>query len=191
MRYRKRPIIVDAVQWTPETTQELIEFAGSSFDVLTPQEQRDCDDPEATAQVYDVLHSTWILVYTGDWIIKGIKGEFYPCREDVFLATYERESTPEPEPADQYPHMEILRRRHVELLAFHYTGASDNCGALRCWLREGELTMWPADAHPTIWNGHSHVPIYPGYRLIRLHDEITVKSPRAVELLHVVSPLTH
>lgn len=39
--------------------------------------------------VYDRLHSGWILFEPGDWIIKGIKGEFYPCKADVFEATYE------------------------------------------------------------------------------------------------------
>jgi hypothetical protein len=47
------------------------------------------EDPDADAQVYDKLHSTWVFVYTGDWIIKGIRGEFYPCRPDVFAESYE------------------------------------------------------------------------------------------------------
>ncbi len=58
--------------------------------MVTDPEDRDAsDDPEATASVFDELHFTWVLVYDGDWIIRGIKGEFYPCRPDVFAATYD------------------------------------------------------------------------------------------------------
>lgn len=42
-----------------------------------------------SAVIRDRLHATWVNVRTGDWIIKGIEGEFYPCRADVFAATYE------------------------------------------------------------------------------------------------------
>jgi hypothetical protein len=39
--------------------------------------------------VYDELHSTWVGMYTGQWIIKGVKGEFYPINEEVLAETYE------------------------------------------------------------------------------------------------------
>ncbi|AKJ72317.1 hypothetical protein BH787_gp31 [Gordonia phage GMA4] len=42
-----------------------------------------------SAVIRDRLHSTWINLRTGDWIIKGIEGEFYPCEASVFAATYE------------------------------------------------------------------------------------------------------
>ena len=42
-----------------------------------------------SAVVWDDLHGTWVNVSTGDWIIKGVQGEFYPCRDDVFRETYE------------------------------------------------------------------------------------------------------
>jgi hypothetical protein len=86
--FRKRPVEVQAVQWTGGNAEELMDFAGSAFDAFEPG-WRCGDDPEATAQVFDGLHSTWVLVYTGDWIIKGVRREFYPCRNDVFAETYE------------------------------------------------------------------------------------------------------
>lgn len=92
-RYRKRPIIVEAVRWTGDNLAEVEALAGGKFEVTDPEDRAGSDDPESTASVLDSLHSTWVLVYDGDWIIKGIKGEFYPCRPDVFAATYE--------PADQ------------------------------------------------------------------------------------------
>lgn len=86
-KYRKKPVEIEAVQWTGGNWYYLREWTDSRFDVLA-EEDRD-EDPEATAQVFDELHSTWVLVYDGDWIIKGIKGEFYPCRDEVFEETYE------------------------------------------------------------------------------------------------------
>lgn len=89
-RWRKKPVTVEAVRWTGVNLEEIYEFTGrDSFDKLDEQDRANCDDPEATATVFDKLHSTWILVYDGQWIIKGIKGEFCPCAEDVFRETYE------------------------------------------------------------------------------------------------------
>ena len=42
-----------------------------------------------SAVIRDRLHDTWVNVREGDWIIKGVQGEFYPCRPDVFVATYD------------------------------------------------------------------------------------------------------
>lgn len=89
VKFRKKPVVVEAVQWTGSNPAELIRFATGHFSVLNERDRANCDDPAATAEVFDVLHSTWILVYDGDWIIRGIKGEFYPCRADVFEETYE------------------------------------------------------------------------------------------------------
>jgi hypothetical protein len=89
-KFRKKPVEVDAVQWTGDNTAELHEFAETNFDVLGPEDRANCDDPEATAQIFDRLHSTWVLVQTGDFIVRGVQGELYPCRLDVFEATYEQ-----------------------------------------------------------------------------------------------------
>jgi hypothetical protein len=85
MRYRKKPVEVDAVRWTGDNVAELAAFAGARFDTIDP---RDRDD-DADASVFDVLHSTWVRVYPGQWVIKGVRGEFYPCAHDVFEQTYE------------------------------------------------------------------------------------------------------
>lgn len=42
-----------------------------------------------SAVVFDRLHGTWVNVATGDWVIRGVQGEFYPCKPDIFAATYE------------------------------------------------------------------------------------------------------
>ncbi|MFJ5638685.1 hypothetical protein [Streptomyces sp. NPDC093223] len=96
VRYRKRPIEVDTIQWTGDNESAVQAFVGgpSHFYALSPEDREGSDDPEATATVYDKLHSTWVLVYTGQHIVRGVKGEFYPIAEDVLAETYEPVSDP-------------------------------------------------------------------------------------------------
>jgi hypothetical protein len=86
-RFRKRPVEVEAIRWTGDNDTELIAFTGNRFAVVAPEDRG--DDPDYTAEVFDILHSTWIGVYTRHWIVKGIKGECYPCDDSVFHSTYE------------------------------------------------------------------------------------------------------
>ncbi len=89
MKYRRKPQTIDAIQWTGDNEAELDVFTNGDFQPLDATDRANCDDPEATGEILDRLHSTWVLVQTGDWIIRGIKGEFYPCRDEVFRDTYE------------------------------------------------------------------------------------------------------
>lgn len=86
---RKKPVEVQAMQWTGDNADALAAWTRNLFDALDESDRAASDDPDATAQVYDALHSTWVLVQPGDWIIRGIQGEFYPCRHEVFVETYE------------------------------------------------------------------------------------------------------
>jgi hypothetical protein len=94
-RWRKRPVTVKAVQWTGDNLPEVRQLAGECFDPLDEQDRANCDDPEATAQVYDKLHSTWVLVFTGQWIVRGVKGEYYPCAHEVLSETADPAGSPE------------------------------------------------------------------------------------------------
>jgi hypothetical protein len=89
-RFRKKPVEVEAVQWTGDNADEIKAFVGvrdnGECRFLTPDE---ITGAWTEAHVYDELHDTWVTVYTGQWVIKGVKGEFYPCAEDVFAETYE------------------------------------------------------------------------------------------------------
>lgn len=83
-RFRKRAIEVEALKWTGDNLDEMTKFAGDDFSyALDPKLGDDC------AQVFDKLHSSWITVYPGQWVVKGIKGEFYPIADDVLAETYE------------------------------------------------------------------------------------------------------
>jgi hypothetical protein len=87
-RYRKLPIEIDAVQWTGTNAAELAAFAPGKWRTVDTEDRT--DDPEITAEVFDELHSTWVGMRTGHWVIEGIAGEFYPCADHVFAVTYER-----------------------------------------------------------------------------------------------------
>jgi len=86
-RYRQRPVEVDTIQWTGDNEAELVAFTGNRFEALDLEDR--ADDPEMTAQVLDVLHSTWVDVKTGQHIVRGVKGEYYPIAEHVLAETYE------------------------------------------------------------------------------------------------------
>jgi hypothetical protein len=85
-KYRKKPVVIEAIQYTGDNFEELDLFTHHQFDELEDQ----TDDPEVVAEVFDTLHSTWVGVKLNNWIIEGIQGEFYPCDADVFENTYEK-----------------------------------------------------------------------------------------------------
>lgn len=86
-KYRKKPVVIEAIQFTGENEFQVKLFTKHQFDVIDEADR--AEDPDIVAQVWDRLHSTWVGVNLGDYIIKGVQGEFYPCREDVFEETYE------------------------------------------------------------------------------------------------------
>jgi hypothetical protein len=81
MRYRKKPVVIEAAQWdgSEESQHKIVNWAGG--------------------KIGGYFHNVYFLtIYTlegdmradvGDWIIKGVAGEFYPCKPDIFNATYE------------------------------------------------------------------------------------------------------
>lgn len=81
-RFRKRPVEVEAIQWNGANSNEVYRFTDGQFD----------SDKPGVAQVYDYLHDTWVWLDQNDWIIRGVQGEFYPCKQDIFSLTYERVS---------------------------------------------------------------------------------------------------
>lgn len=83
-RFRKRPVEIEAVQWTGDNFDELGRFTVGQF-----RRAAFGAGPAVRAQVRDWLHATWIGVNDGDWIVRGPRGECYPVRADVFTETYE------------------------------------------------------------------------------------------------------
>lgn len=81
MKYRKKPVIIEAIQFNKGQQGNIFKFmqeggvrGGSMSDKVVTIETL---EGVMTAQL-------------GDWIIKGVKGEFYPCKPDIFEATYEK-----------------------------------------------------------------------------------------------------
>lgn len=87
-KYRSKPTEIEAVLFDGENLEELQQFTGDQFSLVAEEDRG--DDPDIIAQVFDTLHSTWVGVKDGQWIIKGTKGEFYPCDPDVFEQKYEK-----------------------------------------------------------------------------------------------------
>ncbi|MDQ0371565.1 hypothetical protein [Catenuloplanes indicus] len=85
--YRKRPVEVQAVEWTGDNEGEIYDWSGGNFRAVDVEDRG--DDPDITGEVYDRLHSTWVGVKAGHSIVRGVQGEFYPIAADVLAETYE------------------------------------------------------------------------------------------------------
>ena len=79
-KFKKKPVVIEAVKWTGYNYSEVIILAEKS-----------------TRKMY-LNHNKTLTIYTlegdhianiGDWVIKGVKDELYPCRGDIFEMTYE------------------------------------------------------------------------------------------------------
>lgn len=81
MKFRKKPVVIEAYQ-----------FRRGFFKGKTPLEFKNavcrCGNVDLPRPHIHTLEGTHYII-VGDWIIKGIKGEFYPCKPDIFEATYE------------------------------------------------------------------------------------------------------
>ena len=82
MKYRKKPVVIEAVQFTGENPAEIVAFAGSAAHDIYQLGEGRC------SLVIHTLEGE-MKASAGDYIIKGINGEFYPCKPDVFEKTYE------------------------------------------------------------------------------------------------------
>lgn len=90
LKYRKKPVVIEAIQWNGKNNYEVEVFTGdktslSVNSIYRPQGHL----PEDYNLYINTLEGT-MEVNIGDYIIKGVKGEFYPCKEDIFLETYEK-----------------------------------------------------------------------------------------------------
>lgn len=77
MKFRKKPVVIDALQWTGDNLDEIQCFCEGSTSF---------DNGRLTIHTLE----GGMLASEGDFIIRGVKGEFYPCKADIFEATYEK-----------------------------------------------------------------------------------------------------
>ncbi|HEX9613650.1 MAG TPA: hypothetical protein VGA05_08550 [Candidatus Bathyarchaeia archaeon] len=81
MKYRKKSVVIEAIQWLPDTPSPAPDWYIEALE-------------KEIIQVYDQFLRIQTMEETmtanpGDWIIKGVKGEIYPCKPNIFEATYE------------------------------------------------------------------------------------------------------
>ena len=95
-RYRKLPVEIEAIRWCGTNLKAVIDFTG----------RHPSADEWTWAQFEEVVRTKGLKIFTleghhmasvGDYIIKGVHGEFYPCKPDIFWKTYERATAPLPE----------------------------------------------------------------------------------------------
>jgi len=80
-KFRKKPVVIEAVQFT-DNVDEVEQFVGKELK----------GNMNGSGSVQELLIETLeggMHALTGDWIIKGVNGEFYPCKPDIFEKTYE------------------------------------------------------------------------------------------------------
>lgn len=99
MKFRKKPVVIDAVRLGWDTWSEMCEFAGvgkledgKPSGCYVGPDGKPCEGNEGSDRMGLLIPTLeGLMVGTeGDWIIKGVKGELYPCKPDIFEATYDR-----------------------------------------------------------------------------------------------------
>lgn len=80
MRYRKKPVEIEAIQLTQDNMIEVLTFCNHENIIASS---------EGSSISIKTLEGT-MVGNIGDYIIKGVAGEFYPCKPDIFEATYDK-----------------------------------------------------------------------------------------------------
>jgi hypothetical protein len=86
-QYRKRPVVVEAVQFTGDNRSEIIQWILDNEGTARWHGGEEYDDGNERIYI-DTLEGTMILCLWS-WAIRGVEGEFYPCADSIFKATYE------------------------------------------------------------------------------------------------------
>ena len=81
-KYRKKPVIIEAIQWTGKNLSEIDNFMGGTV------------ENKGTTLIIHTLEGD-MKANIGDYIIKGVNGEFYPCKSDLFVVVASRNSSEE------------------------------------------------------------------------------------------------
>ena len=77
MKYRKKPVIIEAIQWNGNNLTDIDNFVGGRLKIKRSRLVIHTLEGDMEASI-------------NDYIIKGVNGEFYPCKPDIFDKTYER-----------------------------------------------------------------------------------------------------
>ena len=80
-KFKKKPVVVEAVQFTDETKDQVFNFVRCN-------KIASYDSHGNPILVIQTLEGDMVTNF-GDWVIKGIAGEFYPCKNDIFIKSYQ------------------------------------------------------------------------------------------------------
>ena len=78
MKYKKKPVVIEAIQFNGRNSADIHEFCGDKVREPVGKDYLEIETLEG-------IH----IASPGDYIIKGVKGEFYPCKPDIFEMTYD------------------------------------------------------------------------------------------------------
>lgn len=110
MKFRKKPVLVDAVQYTPglEDGYACYELGGRFVGYYDKNSAIPRVVQKPAIKTLEGFHE----ISAGDWIITGVDGERYPCKPDIFVQTYEAADGPSHEEESQYA-LELLREKYA------------------------------------------------------------------------------
>ena len=140
-RYRKKPVVVEAIQFTRSTFPNVVAFTGGKAHMLTIERT-----PNGKCYCFIPTLEGEHKATEGDYIIKGVHGEFYPCKPDIFEETYETESATADVVKVRHGHWTIETEEHRDSVS----GEIDEEFYLKC--SECGREMWDID-HMTVLYG--------------------------------------
>ena len=91
-KFIKKPVEIEAVQWNGDNELEIMDFVGKKLSISKPPAKMHHVVDGIPATAYSIIIPTLegdMTASKGDYIIRGVKGEFYPCKPDIFEATYD------------------------------------------------------------------------------------------------------
>lgn len=88
--YRKRPVTIEAVRLRRDNYQDVAAWSDARITNSIMSDQYGEPIPEKTVVALEIKTLEGRMIANiGDWVIRGVQNEFYPCKNDIFLATYE------------------------------------------------------------------------------------------------------
>lgn len=86
--FKKKPVMIEAIQYTGDNTDDILEFGDG--DIIRYNNTDPRPNNPSGKFCYVKTREGMIVGIVGDWFIKGVEGEFYPCGDDIFKKTYEK-----------------------------------------------------------------------------------------------------
>lgn len=94
MKYRKKPVEIEAIQWDAKNYFKSFQRLAQMANATAPFYLEGLTQNAPTGNLIIKTPEGNMRAVDGDWIIKGVKGEFYPCKPDIFAATYDPVESP-------------------------------------------------------------------------------------------------